>query len=213
MVRMPHEGVGLSPEFLELARFISDYTLVFDRDRLWNLWHMAEQAAKGRGDVIEVGVWRGGTAYWLASAFASVGSRRQMHLCDTFAGVPPAGERDNFYKGGEHADADRDAVCALMKPFPEALVYKGLFPQKTGRWLEHLKFCFAHIDVDIYDSARDAFAFIWPRMTVGGIVVFDDYGEQSCMGVTEFVESERERKDAVFLHPVPCHAVFIRTHA
>ena len=40
-----------------------------------------------------------------------------------------------------------------------------------------------HIDVDVYDSARDTLEWAWPRLSVGGVVVFDDYGSFECEGV------------------------------
>ena len=38
------------------------------------------------------------------------------------------------------------------------------------------RFRLAHIDVDVYQSAADVLDWVWPRLSPGGVVVFDDYG-------------------------------------
>ena len=46
-----------------------------------------------------------------------------------------------------------------------------------------------HCDVDVYSSSRDIVEWCLPRMLVGAILVFDDYGFYGCEGVTTFVTS------------------------
>ena len=40
-----------------------------------------------------------------------------------------------------------------------------------------------HIDVDVYLSAAATLHWAWPRLSPGGVVVFDDYGSFQCEGV------------------------------
>ena len=47
----------------------------------------------------------------------------------------------------------------------------------------------AHIDVDIYEPTLASCAFFYPRMTPGGILLFDDYGFPACRGEKEAVDS------------------------
>lgn len=198
-------------EFLELHGQIGNRTLV-DLDRCHDLWQLVLQAGKVKGDIIEVGVWRGGTGFLLCKRAAQFGIRN-VYLCDTFTGVVKASDRDNTYVGGEHADADVQGVLRFLGShdlFNHRIV-RGIFPDETGRLLDNAEFCFAHIDVDVYQSARDAFDFIWRRMPVGGIVVFDDYLWPACAGITTLLGEIRACLGNVFVHTVPYHAVFIKT--
>jgi O-methyltransferase len=68
---------------------------------------------------------------------------------------------------------------------------------ETFAGLEDRRFCFAHIDLDLYQGVKDAVAFVYPRMPRGGLIVFDDYGFASCPGarkaVDEFFADKPER--------------------
>ena len=69
---------------------------------------------------------------------------------------------------------------------------------------------FCHIDVDVYQSARDTAESVWGRIIPGGIVVYDDYGFHGREGVTRFVDEERSKPGLVVIHNVNGHAVVIK---
>ena len=106
-----------------------------------------------------------------------------------------AGEKDTYYKGGEHSNTSVELVRGFLDEMGLAWVelLPGTFPEETGKAVEDLRFALAHIDVDVYQSARDAFQWVWPRLVDGGLVVFDDYGFYGCEGVTEFVNELMEK--------------------
>ena len=197
--------------FKSVWMMIKDHTLV-DRYRAYEVWDLAGQACRLSGDVIEVGVWRGGTAVLLALRAAAAG--RRLYACDTFEGVVKAGAIDPLYNGGEHADTSLETFLALLvkAQIKNCSIAKGIFPDETGWHMAESTFCFAHIDVDVYRSAKECFAFIWQRLVVGGIVVFDDYGFSACEGVTVAVNELRHTlMEGVILHNLNGHAVIIKT--
>jgi len=63
----------------------------------------------------------------------------------------------------------------------------GFIPD-TFVGLEVSKLAFAHIDVDLYQSVIDSVAWVYPRLVPGGILVFDDYGNPSCVRAREATE-------------------------
>jgi O-methyltransferase len=193
---------------------IKDNTLV-DLYRCWELWTLVEQSIKLEGDIIEIGVWRGGTGALLAKKAELCGIRNRTYLCDTFSGVVKAGNYDADYKGGEHCDTSREIVQQLVEDkmkLSNVTILEGVFPEESARYLEEHKTTFrlCHVDVDVYQSAKDIMSWIWKRMVVGGIVVYDDYGFITCGGITRFVNEQKAMADRHVLHNLNGHAVVIK---
>ena len=202
---------NVDAEFQAVYKVIPGNTLV-DIYRCWELWKLVEQTAHRDGAIIEVGVWRGGTGGLLARRSALCGRRDPVYLCDTFEGVVKAGARDTRYHGGEHADTSVIEVERVLAAVEVANVriLKGIFPDHTAHLIpanERFRFC--HIDVDVYQSANDVMAWVWPRLVPGGIVVFDDYGFRACRGVTDLV-NEMSQQDRLVLHNLNGHAVAVK---
>ena len=174
-------------DFLQTFKTIKENTLV-DFYRCWELWTLVQQTAKLSGAIIEIGVWRGGTGALLAKQAAECGIKDPVYLCDTFCGVVKAGSNDTVYKGGEHADTSRSIVENLLfqrMGLENVRLLEGVFPDETAQLIEDdsQMFRLCHIDVDVYDSARDVANWVWDRMVIGGILVFDDYGFRGTEGI------------------------------
>ncbi|CAN5496158.1 TylF/MycF/NovP-related O-methyltransferase [soil metagenome] len=196
-------------EFKKTYEFSKKKTLV-DIYRCYELWSLVKQTNKLQGDILEVGVWKGGTGSLLAKAASK---ETTVFLCDTFSGVVKAGSKDNLYKGGEHADTSLDTVTHLLKNLhiTNASILEGVFPEDTGELIGNRKFRFCHIDVDVYQSAKDIFLWVWDRMVRGGMVVFDDYGFAACEGITDLVNHELAvRNDLMMIHNLNGHAILIK---
>jgi len=129
------------------------------------------------GCFVELGVFMGGTAWHLARL--AIRQDREIHLFDTFAGIPEAGAEDIEHHPGEFA-ADESQV---RRAIPAAVFHVGQFPETMPRDLTDI--AFVHVDCDQYASAIAAIEEFFPRMVPGGIMLFDDYGCTS--GVTRAV--------------------------
>jgi O-methyltransferase len=198
--------------FADVHRRISANTLV-DRLRCYELWQLVQQSAKLTGALLEVGVWRGGTGALIASAARRAGIRDTVYLCDTFSGVVKAGAEDSAYVGGEHADTSQELVQRLLDSMDltNARLLRGVFPNDTGHLIPDAAFRFCHIDVDVYQSARECLDWLWGRLCVGGIVVYDDYGFEGCSGVTRHVDEQRSLPDRQVIHNLNGHAIVVKT--
>lgn len=156
-------------------------------DRYYVLLTLLEQALSLEGDVWECGVYKGGTARMMAAFLEDRGSPKRLLLFDTFAGMPATDPSRDWHKQGDFDDTSLDAVREFVG-FPERCdYYPGKFPG-TFAGLERRAIAFAHIDADIYRSITDCLEFIWPRLAVGGCVVFDDYGFPTCPGARRAVD-------------------------
>ena len=191
---------------------IKAHTLV-DRYRCYELWSLTEQSKKIEGSILEVGVWRGGTGALIAKKAELCGISTPVYLCDTFAGVPKAGPEDSLYRGGEYADTSRAAVERLVYKhlrLTNVRILEGVFPEDTSHHIEQETFRFCHIDVDIYQSAKATTEWVWDRLSIGGIIVYDDYGFIGADGVTQYVNEQRPEKDRLVIHNLNGHAIVVR---
>jgi O-methyltransferase len=123
------------------------------------------------GDFIEVGVYRGGSAWHLAEVARE--QERCLYLCDTFCGIPyQSPEHGDMHKIGDFGDT---SLVQVMECIPDAEYIVGVFPESAGSRLEGARFALAHIDADQYRSVSDAIETLVPLMVSGGIMIFDDY--------------------------------------
>jgi O-methyltransferase len=127
--------------------------------------------------------------------------------------VVKAGAKDSVYKGGEHAETSRQAVEELILKrmnLDNVEILEGIFPDQTGHLVEGMQFRFCHIDVDVYQSAKDIVDWIWDKIVPGGIIVYDDYGFNGCDGITKYVEDQMKCKDRLVIHNLNGHAIILK---
>jgi len=202
-------------EFRAVFEKVKTHSMV-DLYRFWELWKLVEQSSKlPRGSLLEVGVWRGGTGSLIAKRAAACGIRETVYLCDTFRGIVKAGKHDTYHQRGEHADTSRDGVEDFVfnkMHLNNVQVLEGVFPDDTAHIIEKQESSFrlCHIDVDVYESAKDIMNWVWDRMVAGGIIVFDDYGFCGCEGILKLVNEQAGEKDRLVFHNLNGHAVVVK---
>lgn len=198
-------------QFNKTYEIIENYTLV-DKYRCYELWQLIQETSKLDGALIEIGVWRGGSGALIANQAKLNGIKDIVYLCDTFTGVVKAGDKDPTYKGGEHSDTSKETAEEVIHKLKldNTKILVGVFPEETSKLVNDKVFRFCHIDVDVYQSAKDIVEWLWPKLVIGGMVIFDDYGFQGCDGITRFVNEERAKKDRLVIHNLNGHAIFIK---
>lgn len=201
-------------QFIQVFQKAQPNTLV-DIYRSYELWQLVAEVLKLSDTLnfIEIGVWRGGTAAVISKKMELCKGKGKFFLADTFTGVPKTGKEDTFYTGGEHNDTSKETVERLLADVgsKNTEILQGIFPEDTAHLIpDDLKFGLCHIDVDVYLSAKDCLEWVWDKLVVGGMVVFDDYGFHSCDGVTRLVEEYRQKKDRVVIHNLNGHGLMIK---
>ena len=189
----PWLGYGEFKHYYDRAK---QHTIV-SMDRFYTLFTLASQALSLPGDIWECGVYKGGTAILFAELIASKAcAEKKLHLFDTFQGMPETDPEKDLHRLGDFADTSLSAVMERVGR-PDTVRYHPGFIPETFAGLETAQIAFAHIDVDIYQSILDCCQFILPRLTLGGFMVFDDYGFPSCPGaraaVDEFFKDRPEK--------------------
>lgn len=131
------------------------------------IFQAAKSCDKLDGDMAEAGVYLGATAAIMLSASAS----KPIHLFDTFEGLPASEGR---FSKGEWRGTLADVRHNLEPWSGRTEFHPGLFPASADG-LDHLRFSFVHLDLDLYQSTIDALRWFWPRMVTGGAVLSHDY--------------------------------------
>jgi O-methyltransferase len=202
-------------EFFNTFSQIKLNTLV-DIYRCYELWELTKKIHEidPLCSFIEIGVWRGGTAGIIAKKLLLSGAENKFYIADTFSGVVKASEEDKYYSGGEHKDTSEEIVKKLLDEkieYKNYTILKGIFPNETANLISiDERFGFCHIDVDVYESAKDIVDWIWDKIIIGGVIIFDDFGFHTCNGITKYVEEQKSKKDRIIIHNLNGHAVMIR---
>ncbi|MEN3976047.1 TylF/MycF/NovP-related O-methyltransferase [Emcibacter sp. SYSU 3D8] len=200
----PHYSPWLNHEFQELYAHVSNHTLVSVQS-CWTLHQLLAQSLNVPGDVIEAGVFKGGTARLLQLGLQP---GRRLFLLDSFEGMKHVSDNDR-HKAGDFSDTSLESVRSFLGNDPSIRFIKGWIP-KTFEKVDSNNFCFAHIDLDLYQITSDLLHFIYPRLVSGGIIVLDDYGYASCPGAREAVDEFFSDKPERILTMTTAQAIIIK---
>jgi O-methyltransferase len=154
-------------------------------EKLARLRELLLSTAHLDGDIVEVGVYKGGSARVLVD---NAGTSK-VYLFDTFKGIPRHNPTlDGRWGVGSFADTSAIAVMDMFVGDSRVSVYPGVFPDETGGVIDFRRLRFVHLDVDNYDSYTACLEFIYGLVAPGGVIVFDDYGEDCCPGAKTAVD-------------------------
>lgn len=171
------------------------------------------------GDIVECGVWRGGSAAIVAATLGR--SARDIWLYDTFNWtwdqptaadglLLPSGEvkladlesdaSDAAKAQGTDQAAVRATVCETGYPANRVHCVEGLVQDTLpGRAPERV--AILRLDTDLYDSTRHELEHLYPRLSPGGVLILDDYSKFS--GATRAVDEYFERlKEPILLNRI-----------
>jgi len=187
MISFNYEEVGEIFNLMDACRKEVDMQLNYLD--AYQLFVAVRSVKKIKGDIAEVGTYRGGSAKLICEAKED----KPLHLFDTFGGMPEINEEVDLpiVNGAIHRaiegggfNVSLEQVKNYLKEYKDVYFYKGLFPI-TAEPVKGKSFSFVHLDVDIYKSTMDCLNFFYPRMSKGGIILVHDY--RTLPGVTRAV--------------------------
>jgi hypothetical protein len=141
------------------------------------------------GDLIETGVWRGGTTILMRAVLEAYGvTDRTVWLADSFAGLPPPNVDDYPHDRGLNLNdipilaVSGDEVRANFDRYGlldgQVRLLEGWFRDTLpAAPIDHL--AILRLDGDLYESTMDALTHLYPRLSRGGYLIVDDCG---CIG-------------------------------
>jgi O-methyltransferase len=191
---------GSYPDFeqdaLEVIDRVRPYTMT-SAERLYALIQALKYIVRAgiQGDIVECGVWKGGSMMAAALTLLALGdTSRELYLFDTFEGMsqPTEEDIDVYGRPASRLLASKRRVTEATRAFaPEDAVRSNL--ATVGYPSERLNFvkgqvektipshappqiALLRLDTDWYDSTRHELIHLLPRLSVGGVLIVDDYG-------------------------------------
>ena len=190
------EWAELSPADTELLAGASRWTMT-SAERLASLVLAARYISNNRisGDVVECGVWRGGSSIVLAHALSAChdSAAREFWMFDTFGGMTPPSledgpKADERYRAARKSDDGGSDWCrATLEDVRGNVARSGLpddfFHYVVGDVTKTLtqsglpeRIAILRLDTDFYDSTLAELQALYPRLSSGGVLIVDDYG-------------------------------------
>lgn len=156
--------------------------------RLENLQQCLETviASGVPGDIIETGVWRGGSMIFARGILAAHGcTDRKVYLADSFQGLPPPNpELHPADTGDIHSTIPFLAVSEeeVRENFrryhlldDQVVMLKGWFRDTLPQLRSH-QWAVIRLDGDMYESTMDGLVHLYDNLSPGGFAIIDDYG-------------------------------------
>lgn len=198
------------PVFGELAtEVIGDKRSSLYYDRLLTIYQIVARLSSfvtaGQAiNLAEVGVYKGGTSYFIA-ALADRLKMQISHYCfDTFEGHAAEDINDEVevsHKPGSFADTSYESVKEYLGQFKNVNIYKGRF-QDICHHVQDAPMHFVHLDMDIYEPTIFSLYFFGDRLVKGGVILLDDYGFASCPGIEKAIKEFTDANSQYFGMPL-----------
>lgn len=177
--------------------------------RLQNLQRCIEEvlADDVAGDFIETGVWRGGASIFMRGLLKAHGvTDRRIWVADSFEGLPRpnpkkypmdrwlklhlipylAVSQDEVAANFAKYDLLDDQVCFLKGWFRDSLPVAPIDSLAVLR-----------LDGDLYESTSDALNHLYPKLSVGGYVIVDDYAVAACAQAVKDYREQHQIHDVI----------------
>jgi O-methyltransferase len=161
------------------------------------------------GDFIETGVWRGGTTIFMRGLLKAFGVKdRTVWVADSFEGLPEPDAAKYPLEAKTHHGAVMEKAyghfaVSLQEVERNFSAYellddkvrfvKGWF-RDTLPTLPVRQLAVLRLDGDYYESTRDALVNLYDKVSIGGYVIVDDYGEDSWTYCRQAVEDFRRTR-------------------
>jgi O-methyltransferase len=195
-----NEEPRLPPDFddatKQIYRLVRPFTMT-SPERVFALRQSVQYVIQNQiqGDIVECGVWKGGSMMVVAWTLRDSGIvTRNLHLFDTFEGMPAPTQNDVSFDGKSAADLmsespKESSLVWALGPLEE--VRRNLL--STGYPIDRISFikerveesipkhapaqiALLRLDTDWYESTHHELLHLYPRLSLGGVLIIDDYG-------------------------------------
>jgi hypothetical protein len=211
---------------IRICNAVKNYTMT-NPDRISQLVDSVKYIVKNQidGAMVECGVWKGGSSMAVALALMEMGELdRDIYLYDTYEGMSAPteldvsihGEKaeyqyeklgsDNVESGWCFSDINEVKANMFSTNYPKDRLHfiKGKVEETIPDIMPE-KIALLRLDTDWYESTKHELNYLYPRLQVGGVVIFDDYGYWG--GAKKAIDEYLERhKSRILLHRIDLSA-------
>ena len=163
---------------------------MLSRQKLYYMLRLMEHALSLPGDVFEAGVGSGGSARLMIDLIEANRCSKQLWLLDTFKGyqnIHPAKDGTHVKTSDCRCNSLEDVKKLLQSDRCQIHFVEGIIPDTLVK-VESQQFCFAHIDVNLYEPTKASFEFVLSRLCKSGVIVFDDYNWPATYGARQAID-------------------------
>ena len=188
---------NMDSEFIELYEECAPYTMT-TIERMYALYSGLKYivANKIPGDIVECGVWKGGSSMLCALTLAKLGdSDRKLLLYDTYTGMPKPIEKDKEAFTGNEAMSEwsknekgeinewcyasleevQNNMFSTGYPKENISFIKGKVEETIPNTIpDHI--ALLRLDTDLFESTKHELIHLYPKLSKLGVLVIDDYG-------------------------------------
>lgn len=183
--------------FMELYALCHQYTMT-SMERLYSLYNSVHYVIDNQieGDLVECGVWRGGSSMMMALTLLKKGiSNRQIFLYDTFEGMSEPTSEDSTFQGEaaeellmkQDKDAEDSIWCYSSIEEVKTNLEKTNYPEAQLKFVKGkvedtllsskpAKIALLRLDTDWYVSTKSELEILYPLLSSKGILIIDDFG-------------------------------------
>jgi O-methyltransferase len=148
------------------------------------------------GDILETGVWRGGCSIFMKAVLASYGdTTRQVWLADSFEGLPKPNEELYPADRGDKHWMNSEVLAVSVETVQENFRRYGLLDDRVKflkGWFKDTmptapiqQLSVLRLDGDMYESTIQVLDAVYPKLSVGGYAIIDDYALSGCKAAVE----------------------------
>lgn len=185
------------------------------KERIYGLIEAVKYISNNKieGDIVECGVWRGGSMMSVAKTLQRLkDTDRNLYLYDTFEGMSEPTEEDADFtntKASNLLEKDKTAEKRLVWAYSTfETVKKAMdttgYPDKNIEYVRGKvedtipgkipeKIALLRLDTDWYESTKHELEYLFPRLQKGGVLIIDDYGywKGARKAVDEYFEANK----------------------
>ncbi len=164
--------------------------------------------AQVEGDLIETGVWRGGACIFMRAILAAYGiTDRRVFVADSFCGLPPP-DLQRYPHDRESSFHEHNTILGVSRAEVEANFGRfGLLDDQVvfleGWFKDTLpnapieKLALMRLDGDMYESTTQALESLYPKLSIGGFCIIDDYAIDACKRAVDDYRSQMRSEEPI----------------
>jgi hypothetical protein len=184
----------------ELFDYIDHWQLYVGQEnlsRFLTIYDILKEIKNIPGDVVELGSWKGANLLGMAKSLKHLNlyQKKKVYSFDSFEGLTNPAEEDQFdetLRGKYRGDFSKlEAIISLYDLEEKVCLKQGLIENSVPRFVhEHpdATFSLIYYDADFYEPAEIMFQHLVPRLSVGGVILLDEYGTPEWPGETKSVD-------------------------